>query len=432
MSVGSPALAAYSLVLTSLNIRSVYRRAQQIRHESKFVVARTLVSLQQTPLELTRDERLLIFIPINDHWRREIVDRLNSRKAQSVAINSFVGSVGIAFVFTVMDSFSSINDSNDAAYEGHADGTLWLWLLCVVVGWFWVPTFSCSELKSAIGHANEKAAKKAAKMIRQNATKAYNSAKTKITNRLPIPKGPRKAVVSFVDRIPGENEVKGGPALKRSKKPVVDPVPEVDEENEKVEVESIHKDTKPVGQETEPEANPIPNFTHRQSTVPWQSPAESHHGYGYLNTSANPTANQSAVSLSRSAAAYSIATQSEIFPERDRLLIPKDNLGSLNRDERRLAAMFNYSRIMRYLVLVDDVLGVLDRLTHEKDEVGLSRKCLILEVISPILNRGGGLCLRSPPLGLQGTLCSLREHSSRCSLRRSLPLFSSVQQLPQP
>jgi len=341
MSVGSPALAAYSLVLTSLNIRSVYRRAEKIRHESKYAVARTLVSLQQTPLELTRDERLLVFIPVNDQWRREVVDRLNSRKVQSVAINSFVGSVVMAFVFTVVDSFISLNDSTDGAYEGHAVGTLWLWLLCLVIGWFWVPTFTCSELKSAVGHANQKAAKKASRRLRQKATRISN----RHPKRVPIPKG--------------------------SKKPAVDPVPDIDEENEKVEVELIQEDTKPVGQETVPEFDPLPNPTHRRSAVSFQTPAESHHSYGYFNISADSVANQSTVSLSRSAAVYTIAAQSEILPETERFFIPKDEFSSLNRDELRLTAIFNYSRIMRYLVLVDGVFRALDELSHEKDEVGI-------------------------------------------------------------
>jgi len=67
--VRSPALAAYTLALTSINARSVYRRAQRIKHQNKNSVARILISLQQTPLEPTRDERLLSFLPINDKWK---------------------------------------------------------------------------------------------------------------------------------------------------------------------------------------------------------------------------------------------------------------------------------------------------------------------------------------------------------------------------
>jgi len=407
MSVGSPALAAYSLALTSINARLVYRRAKRIKHDSKTAVARALITLQQTPLELTKDKRLLAFITINDQWRQEIVERLNRRTAWPIVIGPPVLWVVFAFTLTLTDSFLSLDNPTASGYDGHAVGTLWLWLLCLVIGWWWVPTFTCSELKSAIGHANETAAKKTAKMIRQKATKAHNSGKIKIS-RLP----------------------KLMPILKGFKKPVVDP-PQVPEENESGQVrgEPIHEeDTEPVGREIEPKASPLPGHTRHRSAVSSQLTTASQQGLGHFSVNANPTANQSAVSFSRSAAVYSIAAQSEILPERDRLLIPKDGFGPLNRDERRLAAMFNYSRIMRYLVLVDDVMRVLDGLAREKDEVGLSRKCLTLEIISLILNRRGGIYLKPLRLSLRKPLCSLRERSSRCSLRRFSPLFSSVEQ----
>ena len=353
MSLGSPSLAAYSLVLTSLNARSVYRRAQSIRHESKTTVARALVSLQQIPLELTKDERLLAFIPINDQWRREIVDRLNRRNAWSIATGSSVAWVVVAFTFTLVDSFVSLDNSVNSTSEGHTVGTLWLWLLCLVIGWLWVPTFTYCELKSAIGHANQKAAKKAARGVRQKAAEAYDSTKAKVANRLPkrmsILKRPGESVGGFPEA-PEENE------------------------NERMKEGSIREDIGPVGQETESVANPLPNLTHHQSTVSFQLPTESQQGHGHLAVSANPTANQSVVSLSRSDATHSIAIQSSIHPETDRLLIPRNDLSSLNRDELRFAATFNYSRVMRYLSLVDDVLRTLDKLTREKDEVGLFEK----------------------------------------------------------
>jgi hypothetical protein len=341
--VGSPALAAYSLVLTALNARLVYHGAQRIKHESKNAVARALISLQQTPLELTKDERLLAFIPINDQWRREIVDRLNRRNAWSIATGSSAAWVVIAFVFTLTDSFISLQAFGGGS-NGLAVGTLWLWLLCLVIGWLWVPTFTRGELKSAIGHANQKAAKKAAKRIRQKAGKVYSSARAKITGprRIPIPGGPKKAAV--------------------------DPLPGVREEDGNVEVESIQEVTISVGPLAEKKSNPVPHLTPYQSTASFRVP-ESQHDHEHLSVSTNPTANHSVASLPYSTAIHSIAAQSSIHPEKDRLLIPRDAFGSLNRDELRLAATFNYSRVMRYLVLVDDVLRALDKHTRGKDEV---------------------------------------------------------------
>ena len=349
MSVGYPALAAYSLVLTSLNPRSVYRRVQRAKHESKNSVATALISLQQTPLELTGDERLLAFIPLNDQWRREIVERLRRRNAWTVATASSVAWVVIAFLFTLVDSFVSLHESAYGASEGHGVGTLWLWLLCLVIGWLWVPTFSCGELQSAIGHANRKAAKKAAKRVRQKANKTYSSAKTKIAKRLP----------------------RWVPTMKVPK--IVTPTPDIGEEGEKMKVEEIQEVTKPFGQKIEGKLYPLPDSTHHQSTVSFQLPTESQHDHDRTSLSVNQTADHSAISLPNSAAVHSIAAQSSIHPETDRLLIPRNDFGPVHRDEFRLAATFNYSRIMRYLVLVDDVLGALDELTRKKDGVGPSR-----------------------------------------------------------
>jgi len=187
MSVGSPALAAYSLVLTSLNARLVYRRAaQHIKDGKGAFTAKVLVALQQTALGLTKDDRLLAFIPINDQWGKEISSRLGRGNSWSLATGSSVAWVVVAFLFTLVDSFVSLGNSIDGASEGHADGTLWLWLLCLVIGWLWVPTFTCSELTSAIGNANQKIEKKADKRRPWGSNKRRPRLTTLQSPRLPI------------------------------------------------------------------------------------------------------------------------------------------------------------------------------------------------------------------------------------------------------
>ena len=402
MSLGSPALAAYSLVITSLNARLVYCRAKSIKHESKGDVARALISLQQTPLELTKDERLLAFIPINDRWRQEIADRLNRRNAWSLAAGSSVAWVLVAFVFTLADSFVSLDTTADNISEGHAVGTLWLWLLCLVIGWLWVPIFDSSELKTAVNYANHQAVKKAAKKLRKAkeslTRKAMGSAKIKLARKV-------------LKRLRG------------SKKPIGSPITVVVEENEKEQ--STQGNTEHLREGTDQKANPLPNPSHHQPAVFFQTHPESHQVHDYLTVSANPNAHQSVISMDRSA-------QNSIDPKTDKLLISQE-LTSLNRDEHRLTATFNYSRLIRYLVFVDDVLTALDKLALEKDEVGFSRKRLT-EVVSLILNRRGSPPLGTFPLRSRGRrrLCSLGERSPRCSTRRSRPSFSSAEQLLQP
>jgi len=388
MSVGSPALVAYSLVLTALNARSVYRRAQQTDHESKNDVTRALISLQQTPLELTKNDRLLAFIPINDQWRREIVERLNRRYSWTVATGTAIAWVIVAFVFTLIDSFISLGNSAEDIPAGHAVGTVWMWSLCVVIGWLWVPTFTSGELKSAIRHANRKAVKKATKkigQIKQKANKAYSAAMTKIT-----------VVNRFSRRLA---------VLRRSKKNAVDPIPGTGDGNEEVETGSTQ-----VVEQTE-----LKTYTNASL----QEPAESQRGHG-RGVRANQNATNSTAGSSRSTAIPSTTVQS-IHLDMDRLFITKDTYSSLNRDELRLSVTFNYSRIMRYLVLVDDVFRALDR---PVSGVGLPRTLLILEVVLLILNRRDP----SPRLLLnpQRALFFLRERSDRCSTRQFSPLFSNV------
>jgi hypothetical protein len=337
MSVGSPALASYSLVLTSLNSRSVYGRAKRCKHESRLNVARALISLQQTPLELTTNKRLLRFIPVNDHWRNEIADRLNRRNAWSVAAATSVAWVVIAFLFTLIDSFVSLDGTGDEPSEGQAVGTLWLWLLCLVVGWMWVPTFTSGELRRAIHHANHRAVKKVAKRLKEKAKEKANKAISST----------RKATIKITKRVP---------ILKGSKKTGAEHA--FDGTNEKAEG-SIQEDIKAgEGVDTHPDLPSTP--TH-----------EGEEDHDYLGVT-NYAANQSVHTLPHSIAGHSVA-QSSIHPERHSLFIYKD-LGSLNKDERRGAATFNYARVMRYLVLVDDVLRALDKLTLKGEEVSISKK----------------------------------------------------------
>jgi hypothetical protein len=351
-------------------------------------VAAALTSLQQAPLELTKDEHLLALIPIDDQWRREIEERLNPRNIWSIKASLFVGWVLIPFFFTVISSFGG------NSYEGHALATLWLGLPCLVIGWSWVPIFESGELKSALDLANEHAEAAARKPRQARATTREAMVKAKTPNRPP-------------------NSI-----LPRSKKRVASLVPEVNEENEKVEVESIQENIEHAGEEIYQNTAPPSNPTQHQPTVPFQSPPESQQSHDYLTVSANPIATQSTVSIARS-------TQTSINPETDELFIlQKSTL--LNRDQRRLSATFNYSRILGYLAFVDDVFRALNVFTRERVEVGFSRKCQMLEVVSLILDRGG-LPLQPQPLRPWGGFCTLREQSPRCYARRFLPSFSSAE-----
>ena len=343
MSLGSPALAAYSLVLTALNSRSVYRRVKASKYRHKKSIADALVSLQQTPLELTDDPRLLDFIPHSDQWRQEIGNRLGQGRTWSLATATSVTWVVIAYLLTLVDSFVSLNQPTTNTAEGLAVGTLWLWSLCLVAGWMWVPIFSSDRMESALDFANEQAVKEAAealKTAKENTKNAAVSTKTK-----PATKLQKEFGVS---------------------RPIDDGNTPVGQEKEEKEEQSIRGDIEYLEGETDQTANPLPNPSHHVSAVSFQIHPEDYHDHDHPTVSAGLNANQSAVSVARS-------TQPSINPNTDDLLI-RQKLNSLNRDEHRLSATFNYSRIMRYIAFVDDVLRAVDKLVREKEEVGLSRK----------------------------------------------------------
>jgi len=265
--------------------------AQRARHENKHLVAKALISLQQAPVELTRDERLLAFVADPKFWGPEITDRLT----WTVTTGSSIAWVVISYVFTLVDSFV---DSTNSVPQGHAVGTLWLWLLCLVTGWLWVPAFASAELESAIGHANQRTAKTAAKGIK--------FAMAMATERLLVP--------------------------------VFHP--------------------------------------HNQSTSSLQLPTE--RPREHPSAGANQATNYNHLNLRRSDDLHSIAAS--LNHETDRFLIPIDASDSLNRDELRLAATFNYSRVLRYFALVNDIFSALDKL--EGDEVGTYRNRPILGAFS--------------------------------------------------
>ena len=334
-------------------------------------MTRALISLQQTPLELTKDERLLAYIWTNDTWKREIVDHINRRNSWSIATGTSIIWVVVAFLFTLVDSFVSLSNSDDTGSQGHAVGTLWLWLLCLVAGVLWAPTFTRGELWAATHRANRKTIKTVKKSIQRRTGDAYRKV-ARLQERVGFLNGPEE--------------------------PVPNPILEVTEEDGKAGTNSVKEDAGLLQ---------VPDLTHDRST------AETPYARGWPSDNANPIANHSIVSLPHSAAAHSAVahsiTQSSIHPDTHELLIHRSP-NSLNREEFRFAATFNYSRVIRYLAFVDDVLGALDKFAREEDEVGVSRNFLVLDVVSSILNRKC-LALVSPPRPRRPS-CSRRECSA--------------------
>ena len=180
-----------------------------------------------------------------------------------------------------------------------------------------------------------------------------------------------------------------------SKEPIVDTAPAHVGGDESEEEQSIQVRTKHPGDETSQEINPPPSPSH-----------------------------------SGLAASTARSTQSPIIPRKDMLLI-KQGITSLNRDEHRFSATFKYSKDMWYFVLVDDVSAVLHELVQGKGEAGFPRKRLG-DVVLLILNRRSLPPAPPPPWPRRRRLCFFGELSSQYSTRQFLALSSSAERPLQP
>ena len=370
----------------------VYKKASSIDHLEKVGVAKALVAIQQTPLRVTTDSNLLESIRSSNRWRHEILERLNKRNAWSLATGFSVAWVVIAFAFTLVDSFVALGDPSSGGSDGLAVSTLWLWLLCLVIGWLWIPIFPSSEINAAIRHANNETVSTAAKK-QQTAKMAKHG-----THLIPIQ---------------GRNP-------KASKKPgaVSTFTVDVEDENGKVNQESTHG-----VQSRTREASEL-GFT--PSSTSLRVPAENQQDRSHFSIGGIQTAQHSTIGVARSAEAQ--PPTAVIVPSlkqgHSKLLIPRTNhIGFLHVDEFRHPATFNYSRIMWYLLLVDDIFNAFTVVDH----VGVPRKCSAIEFVSPVFNRIRGLSPRSTPLLPRNVPHFLQRHSVRCSKRRFSPFFSNVE-----
>ena len=80
------------------------------------------------------------------------MERLEQTYTWTIAAATSIAWVIIAFAFTLVDSL--MNVGNDVNTTGQGVGTLWLWLVPIVVGWLWTPVCSHERLNGAIDKAN--------------------------------------------------------------------------------------------------------------------------------------------------------------------------------------------------------------------------------------------------------------------------------------
>ncbi|KAG8221406.1 hypothetical protein J3R82DRAFT_1589 [Butyriboletus roseoflavus] len=141
LTLGSPFLAGYSIYVTLLNARWANDQLfAEIDYPSTAVrqsVVRVLSSLQQVPLrvhpgESARLESLVVH-PDNDNWWTTLAKELEYSHTWSIASATSITWVVIAYLLTVADSLSNVADNINS--NGQGTGSVWLWVLPIVVGW---------------------------------------------------------------------------------------------------------------------------------------------------------------------------------------------------------------------------------------------------------------------------------------------------------
>ncbi|KAG0702070.1 hypothetical protein DFH29DRAFT_1069351 [Suillus ampliporus] len=157
LTVGSPALAGYSLFITLLNSRWINRRfsSQSVDYPNSLSAVFILSSLQQVPLRLhfhhVYDSNFpsLVVLPENDSWWKYFSELVDYGHTWSVASAISIAWVVVAFILTVA------NPPSGAYASDSQTGTMWLWLIPIVVGWLQLsPKCDFDRLRAAYDRAD--------------------------------------------------------------------------------------------------------------------------------------------------------------------------------------------------------------------------------------------------------------------------------------
>ncbi|THU93307.1 hypothetical protein K435DRAFT_820294 [Dendrothele bispora CBS 962.96] len=158
LAVGSPTLAAYSVMLTVLNSRWVAGLFHKLKYPNVQSAVRILSSLQQGPVRIDHSDPSLlpslVVLPQNDQWWKGMRKRLEYTHTWTVSAATSIAWVFIAYVFTIIDSFTA-NIEQLVEVNGQGVGSVWLWLLPVVISWLQIsPKCDSERLDEAFEETN--------------------------------------------------------------------------------------------------------------------------------------------------------------------------------------------------------------------------------------------------------------------------------------
>lgn len=129
LTVGSPALAGYSLILTVLNGYYVSRRFLHFTYPNAYHAVSILAGLQQSALRIITEDGLLaslVVLPQNDKWWADMTRLIDYEHTWAISALANITWVIVAYVFTVADSFDDVTEAINT--NGQGVGSLWLWV----------------------------------------------------------------------------------------------------------------------------------------------------------------------------------------------------------------------------------------------------------------------------------------------------------------
>lgn len=126
--IGSPALSAYSLIITLLNKRYIAIRFSKISYPNAHHMVQILTGLQQVPLVTNKAGGLLaslVVLPQNDLWFSNLRKSLKCEHGWSAAALTSILWIVVVYALTVSNTF--IDDGHKDS-SGQAVGSIWLWV----------------------------------------------------------------------------------------------------------------------------------------------------------------------------------------------------------------------------------------------------------------------------------------------------------------
>ena len=155
MTIGSPALAAYSLQVTHLNASWLSRAFLDVDYPNSRAISTVLSAFQHVPIQVSSTGALLpslIVLPQNNpYWELLLKGAEKTRRWSVPLVVGFIWVV-IATLLTIIDSFYS-PPTDDV---GYAIVATWTYLLPLIMGWLYVGSQpEPNHLRECLTHANQ-------------------------------------------------------------------------------------------------------------------------------------------------------------------------------------------------------------------------------------------------------------------------------------